>query len=246
MIRVLRSFGRRRRPASSRASAPVVEALEERVVPSVANDKFVGALYHDLLHRTASPNELVGWVNALDQGGLNRSEVATQFVQSLEYRQDAVTKLYADLLGRAPDPGGLQGFVDFLGSGGRIRQVQTIILGSDEYFARLGGDQAAFVDSLYVNVFGRHADPQGQGNATWLLNSGYPRTQVAGYIVDSVEATIDTVTDYYQSYLHRGSPQDAGVLGWANAILAGNLADAQVQVGIVASDEYFAIAQNAP
>src|SRR6516165_6370285 len=95
---------------------PAVELLEDRTVlsiydslsvlpvhprlPSQPNASvYVNGLYFDLLHRQASPQEVAGWVTALNSG-MPRSQVTTGFVNSLEFRSNEIVSFYQNILNR--------------------------------------------------------------------------------------------------------------------------------------------------
>jgi hypothetical protein len=73
------------------------------------NTDYVQALYMNILHRTGSLQELVGWNSQLPNLGL--AGVAYGFSNSTENRDNHVTSLIADLLHRQPKPGEVDGFV---------------------------------------------------------------------------------------------------------------------------------------
>jgi autotransporter-associated beta strand protein len=101
------------------------------------NSGFLDALYQDALRRGVDSGGRAGFGSALDAGRLSRGQVAAIVLRSPEYRQLLVQDLYQSFLGRAADPSGLQRFADALGRGVRRQDVLTIIIGSEEYFARL-------------------------------------------------------------------------------------------------------------
>lgn len=75
-----------------------------------------------------------------------------------EYQQ-LVGDWYARYLGRPLDPQGLEGWGRRLMRGDSPREVEAAILGSNEYFVRNGGTDAAFVQALFRDVVGAPADP---------------------------------------------------------------------------------------
>jgi hypothetical protein len=97
-------------------------------------ERYVKALYLLALNRTASANEVAGWVNALPQLGL--VGVALQLLQSSEYRSDVVTGYYNLLLHRQAgvygDPGGLAGWV--FQSHQDLNTIRIGFEGSAEFF----------------------------------------------------------------------------------------------------------------
>src|SRR5262249_55861651 len=117
-----------------------VEELENRSLPSVApNQAFLATLYQGELGRNIEADALTYWNNALSQTA-SRTQVAGAILNSDEYFGREVTLDYHSLLGRDPDPLGLQSFVQVLRTGATPQQVQTQIMGSNEFFARVGSD----------------------------------------------------------------------------------------------------------
>src|SRR5438132_11195869 len=64
----------------------------------------VEGFYQVLLGRKPQPDEVSGWVQAM-QGGLTTDQVAERFLSSAEYQTLQVQQHYADLLGRQPEAG---------------------------------------------------------------------------------------------------------------------------------------------
>jgi len=75
-----------------------------------------------------------------------------------EYQQ-LLSDWYPRYLGRPLDPQGLEGWGRRLMRGDTPREVEAAILGSNEYFVRNGGNDAAFVQALFRDVVGAPADP---------------------------------------------------------------------------------------
>jgi hypothetical protein len=96
---------------------------------ATSDQQFIQALYQDLLNRTASNQEVQGWMHVLATAG--RSGVALDVLQSREYRTDVVTALYSTLLHRNPDSAGLNFWVSLNGS---LENVRAGIEASSEFF----------------------------------------------------------------------------------------------------------------
>ena len=70
-----------------------------------------------------------------------------------------VARLYYGLLGRAPDANGLAGWTNVLKGGASLDSVAQAFMNSAEYQnSHAGMTNAQFVDSLFVNGLGRHAE----------------------------------------------------------------------------------------
>jgi hypothetical protein len=205
----------------TRSSRPTVENLEDRTVLQgglTPNQAFVTALYRDLLNRAPDPAGLAAWTNVLDVRIANNTQVALGFINSLEYRTDAVQNLYHTLLRRDADTGGLNAFVNYLGMGGTIKQVEVIMLSSDEYFqTQGGGTNTGFLQAVYRDVLNRPPDAGGLQAFLQALNNGLSRRQVAEVILDSPEGTTVLVTNMYQKFLNR-NPDPTGLNSFVAAI----------------------------
>jgi type VI secretion system secreted protein VgrG len=93
-----------------------------------SNEQFVRTLYSDLLKRTASDAEVQVWVQSIAAAG--RQAVAEDFLNSREFRADAVSAFYMDLLGRQADQTGFNGWMS---SNLDITQIRMGILESSEF-----------------------------------------------------------------------------------------------------------------
>jgi hypothetical protein len=218
------------------------------------NQGFVVQLYHDLLNRTPSMSEILGWSTQLD-AGVSRTAIANGFVNSYEFRANEVQALYTKYLHRTPviQPGWEgDGWARYLLAGNTVEQLASILVGSVEYFNRSsptfqGNTNAAFVDNLYRDALGRTAVPDGENSWVPLLNVGVQRSTVGFAIINSGEAINDVVDGFYSRYLHRQPPPviQAGWegQGWSDAIQRGplhaGLTDEQVIAAFIGSDEYF-------
>ncbi len=94
-----------------------------------ADQNYVLALYQLLLGRSASSNELAGWVGALP--GFGRSGVAEQFLQGQEYRTDTISGYYSTLMHAPVD---LQGLNFWVSSGLDLLSIQIGFESSPEFY----------------------------------------------------------------------------------------------------------------
>jgi hypothetical protein len=203
------------------------------------NQTFVRQLYLDLLNRQADASGLNHFTSLLDQNLATRGQVAAAIVASQEYHEDEIQPLYTKLLKRSADPGGLANWENFLNNGGTYAQLETIILGSPEYFSVRGHSTAnGFLTAVYADVLNRSVDPSGQQTWGMELADGVPRASVAMAILSSQEAEMDLVSAMYVKYLRRAA-DPAGLKNFTQALQNG-ATDEQVLVDIVGSDEYFA------
>src|SRR5262249_53329174 len=101
------------------------------------NAGYLAAVYQDVLNRPIDPAGASFWSSMLTGDASSRSRVALAILQSPESDSLEVQNIYAQFLHRTPDAGGLDNFVRTLQGGTSNEQVMAIIIGSDEYFARL-------------------------------------------------------------------------------------------------------------
>jgi hypothetical protein len=203
------------------------------------NQRLVGQVYLDLLQRPADQSGLANWTAFLNTGA-SRAALVSQLEASLEYRTDVVQGLYVHFLHRTADAGGLNGFVNSLGNGGSVEQIESIIVGSPEYFHNRGGNtDDGFLNALYQDALNRPVDAAGRKAWDAAFAGGASTTQVAAAIFASNEYRQDLVQSYYLRFLHR--PADKGGLGtFVNALNQG-ARDQDVIAAIIGSPEYFGL-----
>jgi uncharacterized delta-60 repeat protein len=148
--------------------------------------QFVAAAYARYLGRPASPAEVAGWVQVMQQG-LSDEQLEAAFIGAPEYianhgGQGAgwVTGMYQDLLGRTPAQSEVDGWVYALNQGMPPQQVAYGFAASAEREAsRINGD--------YLALLGRPASPaEVQG---WLaaFQAGFSNEDVVAGFAGSPE-----------------------------------------------------------
>jgi hypothetical protein len=135
---------------------------------------FVPALYHDILHRTASASEVNAWMAAIS-AGMPIGQVAFDFTTSDERRIIVINTGYQLFLDRSPESTAtVQSWVNMFHQGMNEFGFEILLVGSDEYFQTATspnspfqpGTNGNFVILVYEDVLGR--DPsQAEFNA-WL------------------------------------------------------------------------------
>jgi hypothetical protein len=177
---------------------------------------------------TVSANQILG-ANIL-------APVAGNFTRTLEYYSNLVDGYYEEFLDRSAGQSELNFWALDLAGGATNEQVLSMILGSDEYYHLAGSSNAAWIEHVYKDMFGR--TPDGAGNAIWLnaLASGATRQQVASRIDSSAEREAIVVSSYYVTYLGRtASSSEVGY--WVGLVQMGATQE-QVLTNILASAEY--------
>jgi uncharacterized repeat protein (TIGR01451 family) len=114
-------------------SSPEFAAYANRLVGGAdINANFVQMCYRLLLHRSASPAEVNGWVFFLPSVG--RAGVALSILESQESRGDFVKQLYGnDLLDRPISPSASE-VAGWVNSGLDMLTIKTAMAASTEYF----------------------------------------------------------------------------------------------------------------
>lgn len=210
---------------------------------------------------TNGPITGFGWISGA--GGYNPTRFdgveRVQFADGrIEYdpASTAVTvqRLYNGLLGRDADTGGLSFFAASVEGGRSIADVARGLAASSEAAAgtgALGND--AFVQQLYLEVFGRAADAAGSQFWSGQLGAGAGRGDVAASLATSAEAAQDgagygargvVVADLdavgvaraYRGLL--GRDVDAGGIGFWNGQIDAGATAADVARGVAASAEF--------
>ena len=189
-------------------------------IGSPNNATFVEQLYETALHRPGDNIGVQGWTNALDQGA-SRADVAIAFALSAEHvagmqtslnagvfvpDQNAanVARLYYGVLGREPDSSGLSGWTGLVDGGGSFsfKNLAQAFLNSPEYQnAHAGQGDAQFIDDLYVNALGRHAESGGLQEWINALSHGASHADVALAISESQEAQQHHLLQIEQGWL---------------------------------------------
>jgi hypothetical protein len=216
-----------------------------------AHQRYVAQLYFDTLNREPDPSGFAAWTAQLDQGGSIQS-VAIGFTTSDEYDADVVDGFYVQDLGRHAEntPGGLQYWVSQMKNGLNAAVINAGILGSNEYYNKVGGTDTTFVTALYQQLLGRIPENSPTGLPFWLgqfTPPQYPgpdpltqvRENVASAIASSDESRQDIVTSMYHHYLHR-DPDAAGLATWVDQIYYG-YSQASVVYGFITAPEYLGL-----
>ena len=220
------------------SSGPSAPAPSFAPTASGLNDRYVQAIYHDILGRSAAASELAAATNALSLGA-TRSQLALTLLDSTEYRAHVVGTEYETYLHRAPMPSETNTFVTFLGSSGRDETLIAQILGSPEYFASRGNNSSdGFLSAIYCDALSRSIDQGAQNNDDSALGSGVPRAAIASSVLGSTEYRSLVVRGLYLHYLRRAAT--SGELATWTAFMQSGGTDEQVIAAILSSPEYFA------
>jgi len=181
------------------------------------NQGFGHRVYRDLLLRFATDAERDGVRDQLTNGTKTRAQVIQSIVSTDEYRGADVDRVFLRYLRRATDPGGRTYWINAIKGGRSLRVFRAQLFGSNEYFTKAGGTNAAFVERAYEDVLGRKPDPSGQAYWTNKANSGTERGQIARQFLASAEAKRTIVRDQFLRFLDR-QPTAGEIATWSNAL----------------------------
>jgi len=195
-----------------------LDSAEYATVHGIQTDgAYVESVYEQVLGRHSDAAGLQSWTDALAHGTA-RSSVAIAAVDSSEYQGQYagqsnvayVEGLYEHLFGRHGDTAGLQSWTSALDSHATTRvDLANAFVNSAEFQAHFGlqaggasGGQsdAVYVESLYENALGRHADAGGLKGWTDALAHGTSRADVAVAIAEGAEAQQHLAAQIQQSY----------------------------------------------
>ncbi|HLN27960.1 MAG TPA: DUF4214 domain-containing protein [Gemmataceae bacterium] len=202
------------------------------------NSLFVTNLYEQFLDRAPEASGLNYWVGLLNSGAASKQVVAQEILASPERRGVQVDSYYELYLNRAADPAGRAAWVQQMLAGVSDITVQVDFITSPEYTAA-HPDVASFVDSLYLEILNRPADPAGA--QAWESIAAQPggRARVAAGILGSGEHDVDLIDQFYGTILGR-APDPGGLSYFLGLLLSNEKTPDQEEVLILTSQEALA------
>ena|GEM_PF-2528790 len=239
---------------------------------------FVERLYQIMLDRDAEAEGLNNWTQNLMQGAKTGADVAEGFVLSPEYinknedNETFVEKMYLTFMDRGSDAGGKADWVHKLEQGYSRRYVAAGFINSDEFknicasygihAGTLAVDDTrsdsnlyvdsekvcAYVDSLYQNILGRSADPEGKADWVNRISThqmGAAEVARIGFFtskeyLDKNTTNEQFLQDIYAAFFNR-KPDTAGYNDWLNRMKNGYTRDQVILEGFGQSAEFNAI-----
>jgi hypothetical protein len=118
-----------------------------------------------------------------------------------------------------------------------VEQVRIFLLGSQEYFARAGGTNDAFLTALYRDTVGRAVDDGGRAFWNAQLAAGASRFTAAIVLATSDEGRGSRVDGLFRQYLGRAGAPGANV-AIGRFVGQGLLREETLVDYLVSSDEY--------
>jgi hypothetical protein len=202
-----------------------------------ANQRYIVAVYQDLLGRATDEDGLAYWGHQLDQG-VARAALINLIDHSAEYFSRIIEPAYEQFLGRQPDEHGIAYWVQKMTEGLTDEQLEAGFIGSPEYYQHSGGADRAWVDAMYQNLLGRQPDQQGEDYWVTQLAAGANRASVAYGFAGSAEREGQHVMALYQKYLGRTAGQSE-IDYWVDQFVHHGKTNEDVVTGFVGSDEYY-------
>jgi hypothetical protein len=212
---------------------PLMLSSEPNVIENPDFDHWLGNLYQALLGRDFGPAERQYYVNA-HAAGVSRDDIVQGFLNSPERRGNIVADWYARYLGRALDAGGRAYWLSVWAQSS-AESVEAGILGSGEYFQRVGGTNAAWVDAMYAQVLGRTG---GAAEKQFWVDRAQSsqRPLLSQQFVNSDEHRLLGIGSWYRNYLGR-TAETAGAQFWLQKQKTG-LKPERIQSSILTSLEF--------
>jgi hypothetical protein len=229
----------RRIGVSANRTRPVLECLEDRLMPSASSD-LLPLLYGSLLNRQPDYPGASGYAAQLDSG-VSAAAVAYEIetAPTHEYYLGLVQSYYVHFLNRLGSTQELQGYVSQLVAGSTNEQVEAQFLGSQEYFRLHGSDNTAWLNGVYRDLLGR---PDSEGAHLNELSGGISRQMVAWNIMygPGKEFATHQVMAYYQQFLGCSGQGDRGLDNFATELQLGQMTDEGIIAALLGSTEHLA------
>ena len=225
-------------PTAITSTATIGDSFLPPGTQGTPNQRFVAAVFNDLLARQIDPSGLKYWTAKLD-AGVSRQAVVAGIQNSAEYRHDEINTLFQAFLHRAADPGALAADNALLVQGATLEQLATRIVSSDEYFQQSGGTNDGFLSALFQDVLHRGIDDSAKAAFAQALSHGATRAQIADHLFASQEYRRDEVQSLYQQALDRDA-DPKGLAYWADQLARG-VRDERLLAALLSSQENFDI-----
>jgi SpoIID/LytB domain protein len=199
--------------------------------------------YHDVLARDPD-SQAARWVDAIACGRTTPEAVVTAFFTSPE--ADAVfgqvVRLYLGVLGRVPDLGGAFGWQKYVAAGMTPQQLAANFANSREFRSvHNPPSNRDFVSEMYVQMFGRTADPGGlQMWTNWLATHTRGDLVYQFSIAREFHQRWDVRAMVHEGYLAmlRRVADPAGYDAWYSLVVKSGGSPAPLVHGLYTSPEY--------
>ena len=186
-----------------------------------ANTSFAHRVIRDLMFRFGTPAQVEAIRAPLANHTKTTLQIVSAMIYSDEYRGLDVDRSFLDFLHRASDPSGRTYWIKSLRNGKSLLQFRAQLFGSNEYFTKAGGTNAAYMEKAYEDVLGRRPDTAGKTYWTNKLNNGANRGAVARQFLSSTEARRNIVKDQFLRFLDR-LPTTTESTNWVTDLASAN------------------------
>jgi hypothetical protein len=203
-----------------------------------ANRGFAHRATRDLMFRFATSASLDTTQAALGSGAITRPQFTASLMNTDEYRGLDVDRVYLKYLDRSSDPGGRSSWITALRTGKSLLKFRGQLFGSNEYFTKAGGTNAAFVDAAYADVLGRAPDPSGRAYWIGRLDRGVDRGAVAIEFMNKTEPRRALVADQFLRFIDR-RPTATEMTTWTSTLQSSSNGEQQMVAFLVNSSAYF-------
>jgi Cu-Zn family superoxide dismutase len=211
-----------------------------RTVPRT--ERYIDAVYEQLLERGVEPSALATWTSYLSRH--SRSSFVSTVMASLEARRRFVANQYLMYLDAEPDASGLA----YWTAQAARRSFDEAALGATllstkHFFDDWGGTNADYVDGVFSVVLLRDPSPAEGALLRGYLNHGGSRRAVAAQLLTSDEAHAGTIADEY--FFATGRDVEFGELSlWMEYLRRGGRYR-DLRVFLLGGDEFLEQAQTA-
>ncbi len=189
------------------------------------NKLFVMQMYRDTLFREAEDAGLAYWKDLMDNGTLNRAQVAEHFLNSVEFEDMAGTlaRMYMGAFDRLPDNAGMTYWMKDMHAGMTAAEVAQNFAGSTEFkdiYGALGN--AELVGQLVQNILQRQATQEEIGTWTGKLEAGASHGELLLGLSNSDENIVRADDEVSMALAYAGmlgrAPDQAGFDYWMDRI----------------------------
>jgi hypothetical protein len=116
------------------------------------NANWILGLYRDVLNRVPSDFEVNFWLQRIAAGGVTPFQITLAFSTSNERQDMIVVDAYSHYLARPPEPGAELFWLSQFQLGMNRATFVSLVVGSDEFFLRQGGNNVNFIIGVYQTV----------------------------------------------------------------------------------------------
>lgn len=205
---------------------------------------FVMQMYRDTLFREAETGGLTYWKGLIDNGTLDRAQVAEAFLHSVEFEDMAGTlaRLYMGAFDRLPDNGGMSNWMEGMHTGMTQAEVAQNFADSAEFQAAYGTlSNTALVSQLFQNILERAVSAE--ESALWVgkLDAGATKGELLLGLSNSDENIVRSDDEVSVALAYAGmlgrAPDQAGYDYWMGRVDNGS-SQTDILAEFIAVPEY--------